>query len=156
MSTLSVCMIVKDEAAQLPHCLESLRDLATEVIVCDTGSTDDTVAIATQQGAQVHRINWPNNFATARNQALSHATGTGYWSLMRMKPLQRKGISRFNPFFRSILSQLHRGHPIRLKRYCWSHGYARKLGLASHPIPRSPDCFATTHSFSLLARTTKP
>ncbi|MEO1592324.1 MAG: tetratricopeptide repeat protein [Cyanobacteria bacterium J06632_22] len=75
MSTLSVCMIVKDEAAHLAHCLESLGDLPQEIIVCDTGSTDDTVAIATQRGAQVHRIDWPNNFATARNQSLGYATG---------------------------------------------------------------------------------
>ena len=75
MSTLSVCMIVKDEAARLSQCLESVGDIATEVIVCDTGSTDETVAIATQHGAQVHSIDWPDDFAAARNQSLKPATG---------------------------------------------------------------------------------
>ncbi|MEM8809669.1 MAG: glycosyltransferase, partial [Cyanobacteria bacterium P01_G01_bin.38] len=38
--TLSVCMIVKNEATNLPACLESVRDLADEIWVFDTGSTD--------------------------------------------------------------------------------------------------------------------
>lgn len=37
---LSVCMIVKDEAANLPHILASIRGVADEIIVVDTGSTD--------------------------------------------------------------------------------------------------------------------
>ncbi len=80
MSTLSVCIIVKDEASRLPHCLESLADLAAEVIVCDTGSTDETATVATNHGAQVHPIDWTNDFAAARNQSLSYATGD--WTLV--------------------------------------------------------------------------
>lgn len=74
MARLSVCMIVKDEAARLSACLESLGDLAAEIIVCDTGSTDETVAIATHHGAQVYSIGWPDDFAAARNQSLAKAT----------------------------------------------------------------------------------
>ncbi len=67
-------MIVKDEAANLPRCLESCRAIADELIVVDTGSTDDTMAIAQQYGAQVHQIEWAHDFAAARNQSLTHAT----------------------------------------------------------------------------------
>lgn len=49
---LSLTMIVKDEAATLPACLASVRDLADEIIVVDTGSIDATPDIARQHGAR--------------------------------------------------------------------------------------------------------
>lgn len=66
---LSFCMIVKNEADQLARCLTSVRDVADELIVLDTGSTDDTVAIAQSFGAQVHHFTWNNDFSAARNAA---------------------------------------------------------------------------------------
>ncbi|HEY9880099.1 MAG TPA: tetratricopeptide repeat protein [Leptolyngbyaceae cyanobacterium] len=73
--TISLCMIVKDEAGNLADCLQSAQGLADEVIVVDTGSTDQTVAIAQSFGAQVHFFDWGHDFAAARNAALSYATG---------------------------------------------------------------------------------
>ena len=52
MVTISLCMIVKDEEALLPRCLESIQGLVEEVIVVDTGSSDRTVELAQQAGAQ--------------------------------------------------------------------------------------------------------
>lgn len=72
---LSFCMIVKNEADQLARCLTSVRDVADELIVLDTGSTDDTVAIAQSFGAQVHHFTWNNDFSAARNAALKYVTG---------------------------------------------------------------------------------
>ena len=46
MVTISLCMIVKDEEALLPRCLESIQGLVEEVIVVDTGSSDRTVELA--------------------------------------------------------------------------------------------------------------
>ncbi|MEB3360173.1 MAG: tetratricopeptide repeat protein [Synechococcales bacterium] len=68
-------MIVKNEAANLPRCLESVASVVDELLVVDTGSTDGTVAIAQQFNARVHTIEWPNDFAVARNESLKHATG---------------------------------------------------------------------------------
>src|SRR5438105_10083516 len=68
-------MIVKNEEANLPACLESVRDLFHEVIVVDTGSTDRTKEIAAGFGARVFDFPWVDNFAAARNAALEHATG---------------------------------------------------------------------------------
>ncbi len=73
--SISVCMIVKNEAANLRGCIESLRDLSSEIIVVDTGSTDETVSIAEQLGARVHHFQWIDDFAAARNESLRHATG---------------------------------------------------------------------------------
>jgi glycosyltransferase involved in cell wall biosynthesis len=72
---LSLAMIAKNEARCLARCLQSVRGLADEIIVADTGSTDDTVKIANQNGAKVIHFNWINDFATARNFALAQATG---------------------------------------------------------------------------------
>jgi tetratricopeptide (TPR) repeat protein len=72
---LSFCMIVKNEAENLPRCLTSVKDVANELIVLDTGSTDRTIAIAQAFGAQVQSFGWTNDFSAARNQALSYVTG---------------------------------------------------------------------------------
>lgn len=72
---LSVCLITKNEEAFLSRCLDSVRPVADEIIVVDTGSTDRTVEIARAAGAQVHQIVWRDDFSAARNVALSHATG---------------------------------------------------------------------------------
>jgi tetratricopeptide (TPR) repeat protein len=68
--SLSLCMIVKNEAANLPRCLASVVAVVAEIVVVDTGSTDDTVAIARQAGAKVYAWDWTNDFAAARNRAL--------------------------------------------------------------------------------------
>jgi tetratricopeptide (TPR) repeat protein len=72
---LSLCMIVKDEAATLPHCLESVRTLVDEAIVVDTGSTDGTPDLARSLGAQVFHHPWDGDFSAARNASLAQAAG---------------------------------------------------------------------------------
>ncbi|MEN9208604.1 MAG: tetratricopeptide repeat protein [Gloeomargarita sp. GMQP_bins_120] len=70
---VSVCLIVRDAAPFLPRCLASVQPVAAEIVVVDTGSTDDTVAIARRYGARVHGFTWQEDFAAARNYALSLA-----------------------------------------------------------------------------------
>ena len=72
---LSVTMIVRNEEAMLPDALASVRDVADEIVVVDTGSTDDTIAIARAAGAKVVEFAWTGSFADARNASLDHATG---------------------------------------------------------------------------------
>jgi tetratricopeptide (TPR) repeat protein len=72
---LSACMIVKDEQENLPSCLSALTGLVDEIVVYDTGSTDDTVAIAEAAGATVVQGYWDDDFARARNSALEHCRG---------------------------------------------------------------------------------
>ncbi len=73
--SISLCMIVKNEAAWLAGAVESARSLVSETVILDTGSTDDTVDVARGLGAQVHHVAWPEDFATARNLSLTYATG---------------------------------------------------------------------------------
>jgi tetratricopeptide (TPR) repeat protein len=72
---LSLTMIVKNEAAALGRCLASVRDIVDEIIVVDTGSSDNTKDIARQYGARVFDFPWCDNFAAARNESLRHASG---------------------------------------------------------------------------------
>jgi GT2 family glycosyltransferase len=78
---ISVCLIVKDEEAMLPSCLESIADLADEIVVYDTGSTDRTIELARAVGARVIEGYWDESFARARNAALAHAHGEWVVSL---------------------------------------------------------------------------
>ena len=73
--TISACMMVKNEEAFLPRCLESIKDVVDEIIVVDTGSTDRTAEIAKSYGAKVYHHPWENNFSKHRNQSISYATG---------------------------------------------------------------------------------
>jgi len=59
----------------LPHCLKSIRTLADEIILLDTGSNDNTCKIALGHGAKVYHFTWANDFSLARNESLRHATG---------------------------------------------------------------------------------
>lgn len=78
---LSLCMIVKNEERILARCLDSVQGLAGEIIVVDTGSTDQTPAIAASYTAQVIPFDFTFiDFAAARNHALSRASGR--WILM--------------------------------------------------------------------------
>ncbi len=72
---ISACYIVRDDAVHLKKSIESIRDAVDEIIVVDTGSHDDTVAAAQTCGAAVYEFPWADDFAAARNAALSRATG---------------------------------------------------------------------------------
>jgi glycosyltransferase involved in cell wall biosynthesis len=77
---VSLTMIVRNEEANLAACLESAAGLFDEMVVVDTGSTDRTVAIARQFGADVSAFAWVDDFAAARNTSLARATGDyAFW-----------------------------------------------------------------------------
>ncbi|MDP4099370.1 glycosyltransferase [Paenibacillus sp. P96] len=73
--SISLCMIVKNEAEYLPKCLSSVMRIVDEIIIVDTGSTDDTVAIAKAFGAKVIQMPWQDSFSDARNRGFEEATG---------------------------------------------------------------------------------
>ncbi|MCP4253977.1 MAG: glycosyltransferase [Candidatus Scalindua sp.] len=73
-SSISLCMIVKNEKENLPRCLNSIKDYVDEIIIVDTGSTDRTVEIANDFGAKVFIHPWEGDFSKARNYSLKYAT----------------------------------------------------------------------------------
>ncbi len=136
--SLSLCMIVKNEAATLPKCLSSVNKVVDEMVVLDTGSIDRTPYIAQQLGAKVHHFKWCDDFSAARNAALKYVSGD--WILVLdadetltpgIIPLLRDAIARDeyllinlvreevgaeqSPY--SLVSRLFRNHPdIRFDR----------------------------------------
>ena len=74
MTTISLCMIVRDEEEVLARCLDSAAGIADEIIIVDTGSVDRTMEIAREYTDQVYSFTWIDDFAAARNYAFSLAS----------------------------------------------------------------------------------
>ena len=160
---LSLSMIVRDEAGQIEDCLRSVQGFADELVVVDTGSKDNTVALAQAAGARVEAIEWPGDFAPARNQALEMVQGD--WVLVldadeRLKPEAWKPLRALmaqpdvlvinllrhergaiqSPY--SNVSRLFRRHP----RIRWSRAYHSMIDdsvaelLKEEPQWRIADC----------------
>jgi glycosyltransferase involved in cell wall biosynthesis len=77
---LAATLIVRNEARSIARCIESVRPWVDRVVVVDTGSTDGTPDIAACAGAEVHSFAWCDDFAAARNHALTCADAD--WHLM--------------------------------------------------------------------------
>jgi glycosyltransferase involved in cell wall biosynthesis len=110
--TLSVILITHNEAANIRPCLESVA-WADEIIVIDSGSTDDTVAIATEMGARVYQHDWPG-FGPQKNRALSYASKDWVFSIdadervtleLRIEIEQAMRAAQFEGFYCPRLSQ---------------------------------------------------
>jgi tetratricopeptide (TPR) repeat protein len=74
MPTLALSMIVRDAEEDLRACIESTRGAADEIVIADTGSTDNSIELARSLGARVISIPWENDFARARNLSLAEVT----------------------------------------------------------------------------------
>lgn len=72
--TLSVSIIAKNEEATISKCIKSIKHIADEIIVVDTGSTDNTIKIAETLGAKVFFHQWNYDFSEAKNAALEKCT----------------------------------------------------------------------------------
>ncbi len=74
MISISLCMIVKNEEDVLSRCLNSIKDVVDEIIIVDTGSSDNTKKIAKNFTDKIYHFNWCDDFAKARNYSFSKAT----------------------------------------------------------------------------------
>lgn len=77
---ISLVMIVKNEEQSIRRCLDSVTELVNEIIIVDTGSTDNTKSICSEYGAIVYDFDWIDDFSAARNYALSKSSGD--WNLI--------------------------------------------------------------------------
>lgn len=76
----ALVMIARNEAASIGRCLHSVRPVVDTMIVVDTGSQDDTVAVSRDLGARVLHLDWCDDFAAARNFALDQSPAD--WNLV--------------------------------------------------------------------------
>jgi len=77
---LSVAIIVRNEQEVIAETLESVRAIAEEIIVWDSGSEDDTISLARKKGAKVFQGFWKNDFSAARNECLGKFSGD--WAVL--------------------------------------------------------------------------
>ena len=74
MKKISLCMIVKNEEDVIGRCLDSVKDIADEIIIVDTGSTDKTKEIVAKYTNKIYDFEWVDDFSKARNFSFSKAT----------------------------------------------------------------------------------
>ena len=72
--SITLCVIVKDEEETIAACLSSAAPVVDDIVVVDTGSTDDTMTIAKHFAQHLHRFEWREDFAAARNFALAKSS----------------------------------------------------------------------------------
>ncbi|MGL4052311.1 glycosyltransferase family 2 protein, partial [Pasteurella multocida] len=97
MPTLSVAMIVKNEAEHLAQCLDTVKDWVDDIVILDSGSTDNTKEIALSYGAKFYEnTEWPG-FGRQR-QIAQHYVSTDYVLWLdadeRITPELRESIQR--------------------------------------------------------------
>lgn len=88
---ISLTMIVKNESIHLADCLENVKDAVDELVIVDTGSTDDTISIAQRYTPHVYSFPWNNDFSAARNFAIEHASGDWILALDADEEIQFQG-----------------------------------------------------------------
>ena len=96
--TLSICMIVRNAADLLPITLDSVRQIADEIVILDTGSEDGTLSIAEKAGANVFRSEWKTDFSVARNECARHATCDWILCLDAGETLDEKAAQQLRNF----------------------------------------------------------
>lgn len=79
MLEVSVVILTFNEALHIERCIASVKAIAKEIIVVDSESTDNTVAIAENLGAKVYVHKWPGNQAAQFNWALDNIDIKGEW-----------------------------------------------------------------------------
>ena len=106
MITISLCMIVKNESRILARCLSSVADLMDEIIIIDTGSTDNTKEIAREYTDKVFDFTWTGSFADARNYSFSKATQDYIYCADADEVLDDKNRERFGHLKTSLLPEI--------------------------------------------------
>lgn len=106
MITVSVCMIVKNEEPVLERCLNSLKTIADEIIIIDTGSDDKTKEIASHYTDKIYDYVWQNDFAHARNYSFSKATMDYIYTADADEILDEVNRERFIKLKKAMLSEI--------------------------------------------------
>jgi len=106
MISISLCMIVKNEGKVLSRCLDSIKDLMDEIIIIDTGSTDNTKEIASNYTDKIYDFEWIDDFSAARNYSFSKATKDYIYVADADEVLDALNHRRFQQLKELILSEI--------------------------------------------------
>ncbi|GLI08706.1 glycosyl transferase family 2 [Paenibacillus tyrfis] len=138
---ITLCMIIKNEEAVLARCLESVKNIVDEIVIVDTGSTDQTKTIAQQYTDLVFDFPWSNDFSVAKNDAISKATAPWILVLDADEYLQHDGPDIRN-FLRGLDPQKPLGVISSIINYV-GHPNSGKMveSSAARIFPRNPDIY---------------
>lgn len=143
MTTISVCMIVKNEEANLPGCLDSLKGVADEIIVVDTGSTDGTKKVAEKYTNLVFDYKWNDNFADARNFSISKARSEYVYVADADEVIDEENQARFAQLKKAILPE------VEVVEMAYANQLARNT-TANFDIEFRPKLFRRLRSFQFV------
>ncbi len=122
--TISLCMITKNEEQFLEQCLNSIKDLVDEIIIVDTGSTDQTKEIAARFTDKIFNFTWNDDFSAARNESLKHATGDWILVLDADETLDDQGKEKIK---QAILSEDHHVSAYSLPQLHYTNKYVHHV-----------------------------
>ena len=101
MPSISLCMIAKNEEKYLEQCLNSVKGLADEIIIVDTGSTDRTKEIAKKFSAKIFDFKWIDDFSAARNESLKHAAKDWILVLDADEMIDKEAVKAIKDFIKN-------------------------------------------------------
>jgi len=104
---LTICMIVKNEAEMLKRHLPNLTAVADEVIVVDTGSSDETVKVAKELGARLFKFAWIKDFAAARNHSLQYARSRWIMCVDADELVQKEDLLKIREWLKSAQAEVY-------------------------------------------------
>ncbi|MCL6494084.1 MAG: glycosyltransferase [Ignavibacterium sp.] len=148
-NSISLTMIVKNEAQHLTDCLQSVKNVVDEMIIVDTGSTDSTLKIAESFNAKIFHFDWINDFAAARNFALSKSNCDWILYLDADERLDKSSAAKLKYYasisdnagyyctIKSYNSQAKRNDTIRYIRFFKNHPKAHFTGKVHEQITPS-------------------
>jgi len=137
-------MITKNEEEDLPRCLERARPFVDEIILVDTGSTDETKRVAIGFGAAVVDFKWTSDFSAARNESLNHATGDWILVLDADELIAEKDFEKIRELIEvrdfDAYSLVQRNYTTDPKIFGWqppdNYTECQTLGFTNNPIVR--------------------
>lgn len=123
---LTCIILARDEEEIIARCINSVAEVADEVIVCDSGSSDATIEIAKANGARVVKSTWPGFHGVARNNGMAHAANDWCLHLDADEIVERE-------LGKAIRDALKR-KPSEAKGFC----FTRQAEFAGTAIPSLP------------------